>query len=104
MLQVALSLDTWTWKAEAYAASQRMPTLQICCGEPRSTSSHCGSLAALDPRLPGLPSVAAVVPVSASASVGSSVAVTASAAPSVGVSGSGVSSGWGQCWGARFQG
>ena len=42
----------------AYAASQRRPTLQICCGEPRSTSSHCGSLDALDQRLPGSPSVA----------------------------------------------
>ena len=31
MVQVALSLDTWIWNAEAYAASQRMPTLQICC-------------------------------------------------------------------------
>ena len=49
MVQVALSLDTWTWNAEAYAASQRMPTLQICCGEPRSTSSHCGSLDSAGP-------------------------------------------------------
>ena len=58
MVQVALSLDTWIWNAVAYAASQRMPTLQICCGEPRSTSSHCGSLDALDQRVPGSPSVA----------------------------------------------
>ena len=58
MVQVELSLDTWIWNAVAYAASQRMPTLQICCWEPRSTSSHCGSLAALDQRVPGLPSVA----------------------------------------------
>jgi hypothetical protein len=33
--------------------------LQICCWEPRSTSSHCGSLYALSQREPGSPSVAA---------------------------------------------
>ena len=59
MVQVALSVDTWTWNAEAYAASQRRLTLQICCGEPRSTSSHCGSLYGLSQREPGSPSVAA---------------------------------------------
>ena len=59
MVQVALSLDTWIWNAEAYAASQSRLTLQICCWEPRSTSSHCGSLYALSQRVPGSPSVAA---------------------------------------------
>src|ERR1700733_6836099 len=58
LVQVALSLDTWTWNAEAYAASHRMLTPQTCCGEPRSTSSHCGSLDRLDQRVPGSPSVA----------------------------------------------
>ena len=58
MVQVELSFDTWIENAEAYAVSQWMPTLQICCGEPRSISSHCGSLAALDQRVPGSPSVA----------------------------------------------
>ena len=58
VVQVELSLDTWSWNAEAYAASHSRPTLQICCWEPRSTSSHCGSLAALDQREPGSPSVA----------------------------------------------
>jgi len=59
VLQVELSLETWIENAEAYAASQDRPTLQICCAEPRSTSSHCGSLYALSQRVPGSPSVAA---------------------------------------------
>src|ERR1700733_14976113 len=29
LVQVALSLDTWPWNAEAYAASQRMLTLRV---------------------------------------------------------------------------
>ena len=49
MVQVELSLDTWIWNAVAYAASHSRPTLQICCGEPRSTSSHCGSLDSAGP-------------------------------------------------------
>ena len=59
MLQFALSVDTWIWNAEAYAVSQSRLALQIWVWDPRSTSSHCGSLYALSQRVPGLPSVAA---------------------------------------------
>src|SRR5258705_5887653 len=51
--------ETWIWKAFAYAASQVRTTWQICCVEPRSTCNHCGSLKALDQRVPVLPSTAA---------------------------------------------
>src|SRR3954452_987679 len=51
--------DTWIWKDVAYAASQVSTTWQICCDDPRSTCSHCGSLKALDQRVPALPSTAA---------------------------------------------
>jgi hypothetical protein len=43
----------------AYAASQLSDTPQIDWLVPRSTSSHCGSLNALDQRVAVLPSVAA---------------------------------------------
>ena len=43
----------------AYAASQFRTTWQIDCVLPRSTWSHCGSLNALDQRVPVLPSTAA---------------------------------------------
>ncbi len=59
MVQFALSVDTWIWNAEAYAASQSRLAPQIWVWDPRSTSSHCGSLYALSQRLPGSPSVAA---------------------------------------------
>ncbi len=59
MVQVESLSDTWTLYDLAYAASQLMPMRQICCGEPRSTLSHWGSLDPLDQRLPGSPSVAA---------------------------------------------
>src|SRR5258706_14873716 len=56
--QVALSVEVWTWKSLPYAASQLIVTWQIDWTEPRSTRSHCGSLAALDQRVPPLPSTA----------------------------------------------
>src|SRR6185295_4928709 len=52
--------DVWTWNDRAYAASQVSTTWQIVCEEPRSTWIHCGSLNALDQRVPVLPSKAAL--------------------------------------------
>src|SRR3954465_12616888 len=51
--------ETWIWNAVAYAASQFSCTWQIDWLLPRSTCSHCGSLNALDHRVPVLPSTAA---------------------------------------------
>ena len=51
--------ETWTWNARAYAASQVSTTWQTVVEPPRSTRSHCGSLNALDHRVPVLPSTAA---------------------------------------------
>ena len=50
--------EVWIWYAVAYAASQFRATRVIVCVEPRSTWIHCGSLKALDQRVPVLPSVA----------------------------------------------
>jgi hypothetical protein len=51
--------ETWTSNARPYAASQVRATRQTCWDDPRSTCSHCGSLNALDQRVPALPSTAA---------------------------------------------
>src|SRR5882672_3785102 len=58
LVQVAASLDTWIWKAVAYAVSHCRTTWLTVAVAPRSTCSHCGSLAALDQRVPVLPSTA----------------------------------------------
>src|SRR5450759_821473 len=58
-VQVVLLVETWIWNALPKAASQLSTTWQMLMLEPRSTSSHCGSLAALDQRVVVLPSNAA---------------------------------------------
>src|SRR5258706_99541 len=58
-VQVTASAETWSWNAVAYAVSQVSTTWEIVAVAPRSTCSHCGSLAALDQRVPALPSTAA---------------------------------------------
>src|SRR6266568_2310796 len=58
VVQLVPSVDVWIWKALAYAASQFRATWLMVCVAPRSTSSHCGSLNALDQRVPVLPSTA----------------------------------------------
>ena len=50
--------ETWIWNDRANAASQLSTTWQIVRVEPRSTWIHCGSLNALDQRVPALPSKA----------------------------------------------
>src|SRR6185437_13829365 len=59
------SVDTWILKVAARAVSQCSSAPQICCDEPRSTCSHCGSANADDQRVPSLPSVAEVAGVPA---------------------------------------
>src|ERR1700761_4782997 len=59
-VQVVPLVDVWIWKALPYAASQFSPILLIVWVAPRSTCSHCGSLNALDQRVPVLPSTAAL--------------------------------------------
>ena len=59
VVQDVPSSDTWIWKALPYAASQRSTTWSIVAFAPRSTWSHCGSLKALDQRVPVSPSTAA---------------------------------------------
>src|SRR3954467_4219886 len=56
VVQFVPSLEVWTWKARAYAASQFSTTRLMVCVAPRSTRTHCGSLNALDQRVPVLPS------------------------------------------------
>ncbi|MDF9811518.1 hypothetical protein M2266_000749 [Streptomyces sp. SPB162] len=51
--------ETWIWKPRAYAASQVNPIWLTEAVAPRSTWIHCGSLNALDQRVPVLPSTAA---------------------------------------------
>src|SRR3954447_2194176 len=60
VVQFVPSLEVWTWKARAYAASQFRTTRLMLCVAPRSTRNHCGSLNALDQRVPVLPSTAAL--------------------------------------------
>ena len=59
MVQFVPSADVWIWNAVAYAVSQSSTTWLIDAVVPRSTSSHCGSLNALDQRVLVLPSTAA---------------------------------------------
>src|SRR5918992_4917488 len=58
-VQLAASAETWILNARAYAASQRSTTWLMAAVAPRSTWIHCGSLKALDQRVPVLPSTAA---------------------------------------------
>src|SRR5258708_11341999 len=58
-VQFTASGDVWIWNALPYAVSQFSVTWQIVWLDPRSTCSHCGSLKALDQRVPVLPSKAA---------------------------------------------
>src|SRR6185369_9666641 len=58
-VQLVPLADVWIWNDRAYAASQVRTTRQIDCDDPRSTWIHCGSLNALDQRVPVLPSNAA---------------------------------------------
>jgi hypothetical protein len=58
VVHVDPSGDTWIWNAVANAASHCNTTWPMVCVDPRSTWTHCGSLNALDQRVPGLPSVA----------------------------------------------
>jgi hypothetical protein len=58
-VQVALSAEAWIWNALPYAVSQFNVTPQMDWTDPRSTSSHCGSLNALDHLVPRFPSTAA---------------------------------------------
>src|SRR5258705_7713268 len=58
-VQVTASAETWSWNPVAYAVSQVSTTWEIVAVAPRSTRSHCGSLNALDQRVPPLPSTAA---------------------------------------------
>src|SRR6266571_9133681 len=51
--------DTWIWYALPYAASHCRTTWLTVADAPRSTWIHCGSLKALDQRVPVLPSTAA---------------------------------------------
>jgi hypothetical protein len=57
-VQAFPSGDVCTWKAVAYAASHRRMTCVMVAVAPRSTRIHCGSLKALDQRVPVLPSTA----------------------------------------------
>ena len=59
VVQAVPSAEVWIVKARAYAPSQFRTTRLIAADEPRSTWIHCGSLNALDHRVPGLPSTAA---------------------------------------------
>ncbi len=58
VVHVLASGEVWIWNPEANAASQFSVTDVMFAVAPRSTWSHCGSLNALDQRVPVLPSVA----------------------------------------------
>ena len=58
VVHVLASGDVWIWNADADAVSQFSATWLMLAVDPRSTWSHCGSLNALDQRVPVLPSVA----------------------------------------------
>src|SRR6266568_510534 len=64
-VQVVASVDTWIWKAVAYAVSQLSTTWLTVADAPRSTCSHCGSEKALDHRVVVSPSTAALAGVPA---------------------------------------
>ncbi len=53
---------TWIWNDRAKAVSQLSVTPQTVVLAPRSTCTHCGSLNALDHRVPWLPSTALPAP------------------------------------------
>jgi hypothetical protein len=57
-VHVVPSGDVWIWNDLPNAVSHCRTTWQIGCDEPRSTWIHCGSLNALDQRVPALPSTA----------------------------------------------
>src|SRR5258705_290613 len=59
VVQALALADSWTWNAVAQAASHCRTTWVIVGVAPRSTWIHCGSLKALDQRVPALPSTAA---------------------------------------------
>src|SRR5260370_42597809 len=59
VVQVVPLGETCSWNERAYAASQLRSTPQIDTVAPRSIWIHCGSLNALDQRVPVLPSTAA---------------------------------------------
>ncbi len=89
VVQFVASADVWIWNALPYAASHCRTTWLIDAVAPRSTWSHCGSLKALDQRVPVLPSTAldagnvafsseeAVAVLPCDSSVGAARAVTA---------------------------
>src|SRR5918999_2008037 len=56
---VAASAEVWILNDHAYAASQVRTIWLMVAVPPRSTWSHCGSVKALDQRVPGSPSTAA---------------------------------------------
>jgi hypothetical protein len=58
VVHVLPSGEAWIWNDLAYAASQFKTTWVTEALAPRSTCSHCGSLNALDHRVPVLPSTA----------------------------------------------
>src|SRR4051812_16696264 len=58
VVHVVPSGEVCTWNAVANAASQLRTTRLMVCEAPRSTRTHCGSLNALDQRVPVLPSTA----------------------------------------------
>jgi hypothetical protein len=58
LVQLEPSFDVWTENALPDAVSQLSTTVSIVAVAPRSTWIHCGSLNALDQRVPALPSVA----------------------------------------------
>src|SRR5262245_40139899 len=59
VVQVVAVSENWIWNALAYAASHCRTTWVTLAELPRSTWSQCGSLNALDHRVPVLPSTAA---------------------------------------------
>ncbi|BCB79443.1 hypothetical protein Pflav_058530 [Phytohabitans flavus] len=59
VVQVVAFVETWMVNAREYAPSQLSTTRVSGTAAPRSTWIHCGSLNALDQRVPVLPSNAA---------------------------------------------
>src|SRR4051812_1082075 len=58
-VQAVPSFEVWILNDLPYAVSQLRVTELMVSVAPRSTWSHCGSAAALDQRVPALPSTAA---------------------------------------------
>ena len=58
MPQFVPSVEVWIPKALPAAVSQFSTIWLMVCVAPRSTCTHCGSLNALDHRVPALPSTA----------------------------------------------